>query len=354
MLRVRHNMAFADNGLVAAAIETLRRRLPGGWKVISARGRSARPDGSVEVRATDGSTGRLVIEAKARLEPRGVDAIAATARKARAESPVLVVSPYLSPSTTERLRSLDIAYLDLTGNARVVLAKPGLFIESQGATAAPDRKARPARSLKGTKAGRIVRTLVDQKRPLGVREIALKADVDAGYVSRILAFLDSEALVTRVGHGQIESVDWAGLLRRWAREAPLDARGAVRSYLEPRGLQVFLTGLERFRARYAVTGGIAAARLAPIAPPRLAIVWMRPDASGTPPPGLRPAESGANVLLVEPADDLVFEGATEVGGISYAAPSQVAADLLTSPGRGPSEGEALLEWMKQNEDAWRG
>ena len=70
--------------------------------------------------------------------------------------------------------------------------------------------------------------------------------------------------------------------------------------------------------------------------------------------GLRPAESGANVLIVEPGDDYVFEGSEEIQGLRYAAPSQVAADLLTSPGRGPAEGEALLEWMKGNEEAWRG
>jgi len=32
---------------------------------------------------------------------------------------------------------------------------------------------------------------------------------------------------------------------------------------------------------------------------------------------------------------------------------RAVADLLTGPGRNPSEAEALLEWMKKNEDAWR-
>lgn len=40
-------------------------------------------------------------------------------------------------------------------------------------------------------------------------------------------------------------------------------------------------------------------------------------------------------------------------GVWYAAPSQVAADLLTSPGRGPAEGEELIGWMMSNEDKWR-
>lgn len=40
-------------------------------------------------------------------------------------------------------------------------------------------------------------------------------------------------------------------------------------------------------------------------------------------------------------------------GVWYAAPSQIAADLLTSPGRGPAEGEELIEWMFAHEGAWR-
>jgi hypothetical protein len=48
-----------------------------------------------------------------------------------------------------------------------------------------------------------------------------------------------------------------------------------------------------------------------------------------------------------------FEGAAQRDGIWYAAPSQVAADLLTSPGRGPAEAEELINWMRLNEEAWR-
>ena len=35
------------------------------------------------------------------------------------------------------------------------------------------------------------------------------------------------------------------------------------------------------------------------------------------------------------------------------APSQLAADLLTGPGPEPSQGEEMLRWMQDNEDAWR-
>jgi hypothetical protein len=49
----------------------------------------------------------------------------------------------------------------------------------------------------------------------------------------------------------------------------------------------------------------------------------------------------------------VFERTSQRDGLSYAAPAQVAADLLTSPGRGPQEGEELIAWMRAHEDDWR-
>jgi hypothetical protein len=68
---------------------------------------------------------------------------------------------------------------------------------------------------------------------------------------------------------------------------------------------------------------------------------------------LRPAEAGANVALLTPLDDVVFERTSTRNGVTIAAISQVAADQLTSPGRGPNEAEALMHWMQENEDTWR-
>jgi len=64
-------------------------------------------------------------------------------------------------------------------------------------------------------------------------------------------------------------------------------------------------------------------------------------------------DSGANVLLIEPFDKVVFERTMRFGELVTVAPSQVAVDLLTGPGREPSEGEELLRWMKENVDAWQ-
>ncbi len=354
MLHEARNMAFEDTNLVREGVKELRRRLPPGWTVGEPRPAPAPLDATAELTAPGQRSGSIAIEARTRLDPKGVVALVDRARPAPNSAPLIVMSRYLSPSTRQRLRERVVGYLDLTGNAHIVVAEPGLFIDTQGASEDPERQERPARSLRGPKAGRVVRALVAARRPPGVRELAAAIKIDAGYVSRVLTFLDNEALITRVGRGRIESVHWPGLLRRWARDAPLESRGRIRTYLEPRGLPALLARLSKFGERYAVTGALAANRLAPLAPARLASIWIRDAVAAAGRLELRPADAGANVLLLEPVEQGVFEGASQSAGIWYAAPIQAALDLLTSPGRGPAEGEELITWMQANEEVWRG
>jgi hypothetical protein len=354
LLLMTRNSVFLDNRLLAEGLRTLAPRLPRGWMFGAPKLHSSDDiDATVELTAPDGRSCQLLLEAKARLAPKQVQPLLYITAEARQRAPLVVVARYLSEGTRQRLRDGGVGYLDLTGNIQIAVSEPGLYIETQGASEDPDREERPARSLRGAKAGRIVRALVDRRQPPGVREVAALTNIDAGYVSRVLALLDSEALITRVGRGRMQSVDWPALLRRWAQEAPLESRSASLTCLEPRGLSALLSRLSKSDERYVVTGGLAAAAFAPLAPPRLAAIWMCDPTAAAERLRLRPAEAGANVLLLEPNDDAVFEGATQREDIWYAAPSQVAADLLSSPGRGPAEGEELIQWMLANEEKWR-
>jgi hypothetical protein len=67
---------------------------------------------------------------------------------------------------------------------------------------------------------------------------------------------------------------------------------------------------------------------------------------------LLPTRDGANVVFLLPYDDVVWEHTTTSQGFTVAAFSQVAADLLTGPGRMPEEGEALIEWLQEDGDRW--
>ena len=349
MLPDLDNMAARDNNIVRLGVAELARRLPPDWSIEDLGDQAS-------IVGPDGRRGLLLLVAKRNLDPRQAMDLTRRPKLAPSRDDVLtvVVSPYLSPGVRARLSRSGFGYVDLTGNTRLALTNPGLYLETSGADRDPDPSERPTRSLRGPKAGRVVRTLCDLREPPGIREIANRTGLDPGYVSRIVALLDRETLVERGARGRITKIDWERLLRRWAQDAPLENRGEMASYLEPRGLSTSLGRLPSSGLRYVITGSLAASRLAPIAPPRLAILYVESIAGAAQALGLRPAETGGNVLLLLPNDEWAFEGAKQEEGLLYAAPSQVAADLLTSPGRGPAEGEELIRWMGENEEKWRG
>lgn len=358
MLRAACNEVNMGNNIIENALALLAERLPPGWRVEQEDPTPGpgdfRYDAVLRVAAPDRRRARIAAEAKSRVEPRDALLIATVAARLQ-KMPLLVISQYLSGATQERLREARVNWVDLTGNIRLVLRDPGLFVETTGASRRP-KGGWSARSLKGRSAGRAVRTLLAAPLPIGVRDLAQRAGIDAGYVSRVLDLLDEAALVERGARGRVERVDRARLVRRWADDAPLASRGDSRMFLEPRGVTNLLDRLKNAPLRYAITGSLAAQRWAPVAPARLAQLYVDAapaDASTT--LGLRPAESGGNVQLIRPRDATVFgEAQASQDGLMYASPVQVAADLLTSPGRGPAEGEELLRWMAEREEAWRG
>jgi hypothetical protein len=310
-------------------------------------------DAVLSVRAPDSNTARLLVQARPRLEPKDIEILASTLPRTDANLPVLIISPFLSPRTQEKLKAKGLSYVDLTGNVRLVLSRPGLFVEARGADKNPEPPVRERRSLKGGKAGRVVRALSDFRPPQGLRELARRAGVNPGYASRIIDLLDREALVTRKRRGAITAVDWPALLRRWAQEYSPFQRSRVSWFLAARGLGQVAGKLRSARTRYAVSGSWAASQFAPIAPTRILLCYADDISQLAGELDLRLADAGSNVALVRPLDPVVYERTRKRKGATVAALSQVAVDLMTSPGRGPNEAEALIEWMAKHENAWR-
>src|SRR5665213_3064212 len=184
--------------------------------------------------------------------------------------------------------------------------------------------------------------------------IAPYLGASTGATYRVVEFLEQEALIERRPRGQITTVDWRALLERWSEDYSFQASNTVVSYLAPRGLSALVQALRGApELRYVLTGSLAAERFAPCAPSRLAAVYVDRLDQAAERLDLREVDAGANVLLATGDYDVVFERAQDIDGLRIAAPSQVAVDLLTAPGRGPAEGQALLDWMEANESAWR-
>lgn len=361
MLHVMHNTIVSGNNTIVRAMDELGKRLPGNWRArVESRPimGDRRVDALVEIHGPDGARGTLVVEKKSRVEPKDVSKIAdqldVYGRSDDEEATVpVVVAPFLSARTRERLAERGVGYVDLTGNIRVALDLPALFVQASGAERDPRRKERPARTLKGAKAGRVVRALCDFVPPIGVRELARKSGVDPGYVSRVFTLLEKEALIQRESREPVTDTDWQALIRCWTEDYSLLNSNLTATYLEPRGLNSLLRKLRNSDLRYAATGSLGAVSVSPVAPARLVVLFVDNMEDAAERLDLRLAEAGANVILAEPFDTVVYERGWEREGISYVALSQNAADLLTSPGRGPSEAEELMNWMERNQDSWR-
>ena len=372
LFHVMWNSHLSATKLIDTAVEAIGTRLPPRWRlrdraqeaaVRSPQDATRMADAMRELRGPDGLASDIIVEVKAKpVEPRMVDRIASQLKalsqsiygQTGATPACLLVSPYLSPLARERLTEAGISYADATGNLRFIVDRPAVYIEIQGADRNPFRENRPLHSLKGGRAARVARGLLDYRPPFGTRELAVKTGNSAAMVSRVAGLLESDGIVTKESpRGRIVSVDWEVLARRWAMDYDFASSNALTTWLEPRGTRALFSRLRDTGIRYAVTGSFAGHRLAPIAEPRLAALYVDDPDTAARSLGLRPAETGGNVLLARPFDPVAFERTEYDDGITFARVTQILLDLMTGPGRGPAEAEALLAWMRDKEDIWK-
>ncbi|MGH9044266.1 MAG: hypothetical protein ACRDVP_05425 [Acidimicrobiales bacterium] len=336
-------------------------RMPPGW---SARLVAAEPDrridGLIDLVAPDGKSARLVVEAKRVVETRDVGSIRRQLEgylRAMPNAQGLVAARYLSPPVRARLIEEGLSYVDATGNLRVEVSSPGLFVSDRGADRDPWRgPGRPRGTLKGAPAARVVRTLADFSGTWRVRELVDVAKVSTGTAYRVLDYLEREDLASRATDGRSVVPDWVRLLKRWSDDYGFARNSRTTRWIAPRGLSDLLRRIAKTDAllEYAVTGTLAAAEWAAYAPARLAMIYT-PDAEEAAALwDLRATDAGANVVLGEPEYDIVFDRRrANKDDVLVAAPTQVAVDLMTGPGRNPNEAEELLDWMMRNEQSWR-
>jgi hypothetical protein len=366
-LHVTGNKPIGATEILASCTAALERALPRRWRVAAgspprpaaSRVDGARwtPDAVLRVRGPDGRTARLAVAVRRRLEPNDAWVLLERAAAARGPGEVpgcsFVAAEYLGPRTRTLLADRGVGYADATGNLRLALDRPALFLQAVGADRDPVPDSRPVRSLRGASAGRAVRAILDFPPPFGVRELAVRSGVSSATLSRVIELLVRAAILRRESpRGPVTSVDWQAVLRRWTEDYSLVGSNRTAACLEPRGLDALWTKLQGAGLDYALTASAVAAQVAPVASPRLAVLYVVDLGVAAGRLELRPAETGGNVMLVEPFDRVVFERTVRRGGLVHAALTQVVADLLTSPGRGPSEAEALIRWMAANESTW--
>lgn len=356
--------------LVEAALKLLASRLPPGWTVerIEGQGAGTGEGDALFAFNTQGGMGMgsAIVEARPSFAAADVErllgGLTRRLREAAGSRAILLVSDFLSPRTRQRLAEEDISYLDLTGNIRLVMQQPPIFVETAGADRRPsDKTSKRVAGLSGVKVGRVVRFLAEVVPPYGVNDIEEATGISRGYVSRVLERLADEALILRDSRGPVEAVEWPAMLRQRGQSVDLFRANTTRTYVAPNGARAVFESLPRsaIADTVVVTGSFAAVRKAPIAAPALLVMYLVPG--GALPKfedierelWLLPTDEAADVALLWPSNDRVVEDPWAADGVQFVNLPQLAVDCLGGSGRMPSEGDALLEWMQANTDEWQ-
>lgn len=359
----------SEADVLLAAAARIQAALPTGWTVQAKTGvggmddstnASRRPDARLSLTREGMTVATYAVEAKRSVASSNllaaINQLLALQGDNSARMRPMLIARYLSSQQQRVLQERGIAYADATGNLNLTSEDPLILLSDRGASADPWRgPGRPTTSLKGLPAAKLVRALADFIPPYSVAELADLAGASLGAAYRLSDYLVGEGLLTRVERGPITEVDWPELLRRWSQEARYLETSTTRGFLEPRGIDSLVEKLGRqaLSQRYAVSGSLATQPYASYAEARLGLIYTEDPMMLASDLGLRPVETGANVILATPRSPVVFERTSTWRDITIVSPSQAVADLLAGPGRNPAEGEYLLEWMKANPDAWR-
>ena len=260
------------------------------------------------------------------------------AREVDGEVIPLMVVPFMGDVGRERCAEYGVAWLDLSGNARI--GAPGLRILVEGKPNRYKRRGRPSTAF-APKSSRIARwLLMHPGKPLTQRELARATGTDEGYTSRVVGKLEEEGLIVRNDAAAVRPRDPDLLLDAWQEVHDFSKHHMVRGHVATRSgdalLRELVAVLDRASVPYAATGLAAAWSLGRYAGFRTASVYLRQEPS----PELIAALSfredarGANVWLVVPNDEGVFHGATTThDDITCVHPVQAYLDLHAHPER---------------------
>ena len=199
-----------------------------------------------------------------------------------------------------------------------------------------------------------MRTLVEVEPPYTAGELAAALGIDDGYVSRILKVLTEELMIEREPRRPVTAVDWEKVVRQITDDYRLLSSNETATWTAMGGPEQFLRDLAaKPPKRYALTGSFSSIETVVVTAPTVAVVYTDDPERLAKDYRLRPTRTGGNVITAVPYDPIVYERTRTIDGIEHASIAQVLIDCLAGMQRMPSEGEALLKWMRENESKWR-
>jgi hypothetical protein len=293
----------------------------------------------------------LLVEVKTFGQPRLVRNAVNQLLRFRSEFPNaygIVMAPYISTQAAEICLKDGFGYADLAGNCRISFDQ--VFISKEGRENRFSRR-RDLRSLYSPKAERVLRQLFAAPiRSWKMQLLAKEADVSLGQVANVKRLLLDREWI-EPGENGFRLTSPAKLLEEWSENYDF-GRNSIREYyslLSVANLESRLADhCEQKNVRYALAGFSSAARFAPMVRYQRAMAYVSGNIGEI--AGqleLKSVASGANISLVEPYDDGVFNGAKIKNTVKVTSPLQTYLDLCGIKGRGEEAAEFLKEKVMQ-------
>jgi hypothetical protein len=248
----------------------------------------------------------------------------------------IVAVPFMGETGRRLCAEAGVSWVDLSGNAWI--DAPGQqirFVGHRNRFTSAGRRA----DVFAPRSSRVIRALLmDRQRTFTQAELAAASGVDKGRVSRLVRRLEAMDLVVRDGR-RLGLKDPMLALDAWREAYDFEKHDVRRGHVAVREPEELIGQIGRSAASagssWALTGLAAAWQLTHFAMHRLVTILVRerPSEEWLAEMAFREEPRGANLWVVRPIDDAVFEGASSVGGLPCVHPLQAYLDLKGQPER---------------------
>lgn len=260
---------------------------------------------------------------------------------------LIVAVPFMGEGGREFCRAENISWLDLSGNAHI--ASSNLVFHIEGKSNKFKSPGRP-KNLFAPKSSRISRLfLMYPVLAFTQREIAVKTGLNESLVGRVVRELEKNNLLIRNDSGAVKPIEPNLLLDAWHETYRFDKHLILPKFAPYRTGDAALTNLadilERNKVDYAATGLAGSWLASHFASFRLTTFYVSkmPSEKLLGELKLVDQSNGANVWLVVPDDEGVFQGVTIRNGVRCVHPVQLYLDLKGHPERNKEAAGAIRE-----------
>lgn len=259
----------------------------------------------------------------------------------------LLISRYFSPKKRDECKNKNIYYLDFSGNAYI--RYKSIYIERVGfSNKFPEL--RKGRNPFSDKSSLIIRLMLSKKKDWGVRELAEEANLDAGYVSRMMRELENLNYVTKKNCKSILKGPKL-MIEDWVYYYDYKKNEANNFFCLAKAPKEILNKLKKPEipesTNYALAYHAGAYLVSPHAIFNEVHIYVSDQKSLNffiNRLKLKPVERGANVILLYPYyKHSAFYGKRKIQGLWVVSDIQLYLDLYKYPFRGLEQAEHLYE-----------